>query len=1375
MDLSALDDRLGSLRRNAHDEATATSVEELEGPASASLFPEWIRRIELARARHEGRREFRAVAALLLAEVRALTDDPALQFTLLRELARVRQEELLDTVGAIAAMNEALAVQADEELQAERDHLVHVRERWKDVQKRFADEAANASDGRLQASLYARAAALTWQFRKKGRDNAALELFERALHADPGAPQTCRAMAVVYRRRSKWSELGALAVECADRAKSPEERAGWLAQAVDAYGHVEAPPVSLQALCRTLNQLDPSDERAIQSEVERLTREEDWGALVELYERALRSPQASESERGTLLQLAMVHWRIRGDVAAAEPYFARLRRLEPSHPSVVEFYRGAFFERGEERERYLAALLDAVRGESDPARRLELSVDLAEATQDVHGAGDRVVELWKAVIRLDPGNAKARTALREIFRATGKWNALVDMLRQDLDALPAEDVAGRLAILEQMVPIYRDELRLDAMLLSTYRAILALDANHVGAYEALVALSEETGRYNDVIELLRAKLAVVTEADERVALLERIASLWVERFSNFAEATRPLEAILELDPNHRFALVELKRIYERNRDWARLYSVVAREMALSSDPEARLQSQMTLAELAAEKLQRPAEAIQHWHAVVEERPDTPSAIDRLTRLAAVQHDWAELAYALERDIERESDARVRAQKLRRLGGVYRDELRDLNAAQRVFEELLRTDPGNSRAVRVLRDVHASRGDWDALEATLREANDLEGLVEALGAAAEHATDRATKIDLSLRAARVYEEEIRQPARAVRSYERILTAAPEHLGAAEALARIYETEENWARLAQVRAVLLHHRRDADPAERAAEAERLSDLFWERLGDARRAFEWLLGAYELTPANARIVEKLEATAGMAEEMPRYIEALEQSLPRLGEEDRVRTYRRLARLRSDELEDAKGATEALLAAWQLEPNDDALFEELRAHYRAASAWGELRTLLERAIEARGGEASRALRLELAILAEERLGDRAAAATAYETLLASQPEDDSSLAALERLYRADNRWADVARTLERRIDVADAALRSDLLLRVGSVFREKLNDQDAALDAFQRMLDESGGDERGIEAIEALAKASPSLAPRAETVLERAYEARASHANLREVLERRVRHAESEDERGQLEVKLLSLVADELGDLDAAFDIARNVVLARPGDMRFWDRVEELGRRRSTVEDVVALYERAVSAKGGAPERVLALCRRAVRFADQELRDRARTENLRLRIWTLDPDDREAFDALKEIYADSGRWRDLQALYRTRFDRETTPERKIDVLLESAFVHEEVLEDVAHSIESYEGVLRLDANHVAARAALERLYRKAQRWRDLASLLEREIEGASAPDRIRIAFELAEVHRRRLNAPDQALALLEKVLELDPDHERA
>ena len=64
-----------------------------------------------------------------------------------------------------------------------------------------------------------------------------------AVHADPGAPQTCRAMAVVYRRRSKWSELGALAVECADRAKSPEERAGWLAQAVDAYGHVEAPPV----------------------------------------------------------------------------------------------------------------------------------------------------------------------------------------------------------------------------------------------------------------------------------------------------------------------------------------------------------------------------------------------------------------------------------------------------------------------------------------------------------------------------------------------------------------------------------------------------------------------------------------------------------------------------------------------------------------------------------------------------------------------------------------------------------------------------------------------------------------------------------------------------------------------------------------------------------------------------------------------------------------------------------------------------------------------------------------------------------------------------------------------------------------------------
>jgi len=45
-----------------------------------------------------------------------------------------------------------------------------------------------------------------------------------------------------------------------------------------------------------------------------------------------------EEEFGAVLQIAMVHWRMRKKPEAAEPWFERLRKLEPAR---IEATRGA--------------------------------------------------------------------------------------------------------------------------------------------------------------------------------------------------------------------------------------------------------------------------------------------------------------------------------------------------------------------------------------------------------------------------------------------------------------------------------------------------------------------------------------------------------------------------------------------------------------------------------------------------------------------------------------------------------------------------------------------------------------------------------------------------------------------------------------------------------------------------------------------------------------------------------------------------------------------------------------------------------------------------------------------------------------------------
>ena len=91
---------------------------------------------------------------------------------------------------------------------------------------------------------------------------------------------------------------------------------------------------------------------------------------------------------------------------------------------------------------------------------------------------------------------------------------------------------------------------------------------------------------------------------------------------------------------------------------------------------------------------------------------------------------------------------------------------------------------------MLRETYLQSSDYDGLERLYESQNDWEGLAEVLSTAADRAKDNAPRIDLSYRAAAVYEGKLNQPERAFRSYDRVLTADPTDTRAAKALIPLY---------------------------------------------------------------------------------------------------------------------------------------------------------------------------------------------------------------------------------------------------------------------------------------------------------------------------------------------------------------------------------------------------------------------------------------------------------------------------------------------------------------------------------------------------------------------------------------------------------
>jgi len=1382
---------LGLLQTDPDDEAAVEGLRAAvasDDPAVRGDDP--VRLIEAARQTHEARNEFRAAAWLIEVEAALVAeDDPELFVALQRELGRIRQEELLDDPGAREAWGAALAMRPDDpELEARLAQVDEVQSQWNAIVDRFLDEAKGASDATLKTSLLTRAAGLVWQYEpdESTRNLRVDDLFDEALTADPAATRTARLHAETLRVRRRHRDLAEVLVSAADAARNRDEKLHLFLRAARTFARVVGDDDRASSCFERVLDLAPGQDEALSFLVDYFTKAEQWDHLVALYEDALRSRQKLESEEGILLQIGMVHWRIRGRSQEAEPYFARLRKLDPAHPGMLDFYREVLSRSGDE-GRLLTILSDALRVTQDRSAKTALGVEVARLAQNNDATLERAIDAWKAVQRQKPDDPEAHRALKQLYRRAERWNALVEVIKAEVDALGTgpETRDERVALLREMVPIYRDRLQLDVMVINTYNAILQELPGDPESLDALASTYETMGRWNDLIQVLtRQAEAAATEA-EQVALYQRVADLWIERFANYNQATQPLERVVAIDPENRNALAQLKEIYAKKRSWKSLFDVMQRESVLLSDPDARTSLKVELAKLAGERLHRHDEAIGLWREVLVDAPETPGALDALEKLAEREKDWATLADALERRAEATGDERTRIRILQKLGAVYGDQLDDPGRAASAWKRVLELDPKNGRAMRTLRESFVAAGDWEGLEALYGDAGDWEGLVDVLGSAAEKTSDPALKVALSFRAAEVYEDRIGEPHRAFRNYERVLSVDPKNARAARALIPIYERDEKWSRLLGLHEVLLEELGEGgSTGERIAILEELRTLALDRLGNEGRALDYIARAYALEPTNPTLVEALERTAEAAAGHGKLAELYLARLDELGaaaddpehEDEALRLRRRVAMLSDEKLGRAGEAILQLERILEATPEDLEAVSTLDRLYREQGRHEDLRRLYLHRIEHAPHDGERhSLLSELARFEEETLDDPTSAATRFEAILDLDPDDEEALATLDRLYGTAERFGDLAEILERRRNLATTGGdRRGMTLRLAALHRDHLDAPERALAAYGEVLEEHGTDGDAISGLESLA-GDDDLAVEASRLLEPAYESLGAHRRLVEILRRRLALVDDADEVRELRLRIADLASAELDDWSIAYEMLEAAFLDRSDDVDLWDRVAEAAERAGAHRALATAFASAIDRDGLPGSDLAVLSAKVAALHDGVLRNPSAAEPFHRKVLQHDPLADRAFAALKDLYTTQERWDDLQVLYRNRIAQTVDVQAKLEHLLQVCFLFEEMLDEPELAIRAHQEVLDLDPSHAASRRALRRLYQRTERWRDLVALLQHELDEAGGQDVVDLTFELGTLHEQRLDEPGAAVDRYESVLMAQPHHLRA
>ncbi|HEX7451534.1 MAG TPA: hypothetical protein VF294_04585, partial [Polyangiaceae bacterium] len=1411
MDSQTIRTALGTLQAIPDSDEAWTALRGSAKQSGGDLSTdELLRLLDSARDKHGARGEWSAVAGLLDIAAQVAEGTPR-EAEIVSEQAKVLGGEMFDDDGAAVCYLRLLEIEPGNSVAtAAIAESESKRQRFSELALTYATEAEGASDEVYKSSMLMRAAEMEVRFGGESVSlETAIERLEQAVRLDATNERAGRLLEHIYRSGNRWEELARVLERLADRSEKPASRVAAGVRLARLYAqHLSDNERAARAYDRVLR-VDPSHAEAKGFLSEFYGNDGRWADLVLLYERELKGKDSNDSERlGDMLQIAMLHWRKLGRPQDAEPWFERIRKVEATNEGMLSFYR-EYYGSLEDDTRLIEVLQGAQRSVPDGSKeKKQFSSEIAKLAEGTANA-QKAIEQYKSILRQDPDSSEARDALKRLYKQTQGYNALVELLRQQLERTPAEDYPLRLGILREVATVYRQYVRSDTALLSVLNQIVQLDdkldEHDVDEMRELVSLYDKLGRHRDLITH-QLKLAEITpDVEEKKELYRAAARRWLEQFSNAQNATDAYAALLKIAPKDPEAHERLEDLYRKRRAWDKLFELYSADLE-SAEGGAKLSLLKELAQLAAERLNRGADAVELYKKILEIDPTRSEVMDALEKFAERAKDWPTLAEVLERRVASLADDAARLAALQKLGTVYAEHIADHQKAARAWQRVLELSPGHSRALRVLRETYLQGADYDGLEALYASQNDWEGLAEVLSTAADRAKESPQRILLSYRAAAVYEQKLNQPERAFRSYDRILSTDPTDKRAASALIPLYEKDEKWSRLPPLYELLFE--RAEGEAEKLDLLRKLVEVTGRRLNDKRAAAGYARKAYELSPDSQAALDLLEESSRAAGTWEAFVEAVEQRLqtaetaapppvaqaagdapapapakkgkkkkkgdtqaepapaaagPAPGAERRLLELR-LARVFAEELSRSEQAVALYKQMLERDPADAEVASALEAILRREDRRDDLRWLLELRVEHAADDDARARILsDWATLEEDVFEAPDRAILIYRRILEVNDSDSAALSTLPRLLLAQGDAASAVAVIEQHRGKLSGEDRAEREAELAELYLNRLSNPEEAFKNAVSAVQSAPVKARAMSVLERLLDV-PEVRSRVAEVLATQYAS--SGEARREASALSVLLAETKDAglRLPLYLRLADTQQHKLSSFGSALDVVLEAARQYPGELPLWDRADELAQLAGRPTDLGEAFREALRAT--LPEALeVELAERAARLHEDRLGDPIGATPYLERVLTLSPGNEAAFQRLKDILTAAERWGDLEALYDRASSATSDLSRRAEMLVEVALICEEIIEDVEKATRYYERILEVDPQHDVSIRALDRLYVRQGKDKQLAALLEKRLENAAGDEAFELKLRLAKLDLD-LHQPEKSMALVEDVL---------
>lgn len=1327
------------------------------------------------------------------------------------------EEWFEDGSRVVGILERLLEIQPDDTWAFDRLKLIFdAQERWDDLFALY-DRAAASSDKERRLELLEEAAQIAKDFANHSK--RAIGYLEQLLELKPGNTRLSAALERLYERHGCHRELigllgnrlPQLSTEDAQRERARIANL-WLDELGDASsaiiviedilanqladGATDPPPPPARAMSGSIPP-PPLPAIDVTDLLERVLAVAPKTA--EVRESVLPPP---EGRRDSYLPMAPKRGLVRQRAAA----LLKERYSEPGREADLA--------------RVLEVELEAVKSVKERIRRhQQIAAIYAQLGDDDH-AMDHFVHL----VLLEPEVAAHRTELAQLAARVGNFERLADVLVSAAD--DCNDDALKVELLMHAGVVTAEKIGDVHRAIELFFRVLAIspvsDEALLLACRHVEPLLEQAGRKTDRLDVLE-RLAILEEEQEvRWHVLGEAARLATE-LQEDDRAIWAWEGRLETAPSDPEALDGLVLLFEKAERWRPLIDVLARRGKLDRPEDQQRADRVRVATILSERLEATEEAVETWRDVEATFGDSDEGTRALSALYRSTRRWSELAELLAGAAERTDGIGEKAEVLRELGDVQREQLDAIPEAIASYEAALGHDPRSEGSrvglrallkraehradvVRVLLLAYNAADDWrlvlDLTEHRLNAAKETSAQIAILMEAAKISETRASDPDAAFAlvrrallldpgdASNTTLDELFRLAEATRSFRSLADALRECLDSLEG------APAPWARglrfrMGEVLEDRLDELRAALDAYVHVAHDEPSDL------DAARSVIRVAGRTMRWDAAARVI--VEATRARETLEPALLQAVEESASASSGWDAI-TFALASLVHDGGRGDAAGLPpnlardiEAAIAVWHRDRRGDpdaaeAAYARALAHDTAnAGMLAELTKLQRRA-------KGRPLVESLLRLSQATGGDLDLLTEAADAAISSVGDRALSKSILDRLLRlAIERWTDPAATPADDVSSGTPASPDTYVDRATSEL-VKIYEGDGDHDKVVALLVETSALPWPREKSRALRHEAARIAVEKQHAADRAtgiylqlidedphdadaverlvklYVSGGRKSELLELKRRLVGTALDADSRLALRLEVARL-EDDLGDVGKAVAALE-------------ENLAESSRHEASVKQLSALFARDgkhneletlfasqadLAEADGEMKLAADLHARAADVAETKLGDVPSAIKHLRRVVELEPR-LPALDALARLSTTA---RDHQGaadyLDRLRDMSEGPARAQVTLRLADALVAAGKRADAQERLENEVG-RDPEADHVRMRLA--EMYRAAQSWRALAELLT---DGAThAPDkatRLGRLREAAELHRSRTGEPERAIPLLEQASDLSPD----